>query len=199
MQNCLRNSRNQVAPITRGLISFLRLLHILNTTLQEAVRVLKPGGTLEIIEEDLIFPFRAPSDDGSHQSGRSTTASFSMNSDHESSGSSGEHSVRTFPAASSRRPLSVMVPRNLNPRTRSRSLGATTNSSNPTTTSYAKGAYNPPATYGFSTQPSEWIAMLPSLTAAEAANLGISLRDPRDHSILYHAWNGMLDQRFISK
>ena len=160
--------------------------------------MLKPGGSLEIIEEDLTFPFRAPSADSKHSSSRSTVASISMHSDHESSGSSGEHSIRTFPAASSRRPLSVVVPRNLNPRTRSRSLGASTNS-NPPNIPYVKTSYNHSSASGFPVQSSEWINLLPSLTAAEAASLGIPLRDPRDHTILHNAWNEMLDQRFISE
>lgn len=188
-------------PFNTGSFDFVRMCKIAlgipetkwHQLLEEAVRVLKPGGSLEIIEEDLIFPFRAPSNDGTQSSSRSTTTSFSINGDTESSGSSGDHSVKTHPP-SSRRPLSAVVPRNLNPRTRSRSLGASSNNTASSVT-YVKSAYGQSP---FPHQATEWMGMLPSLTASEAASLGVSLRDPRDHSILYQAWNRMLDQRFIT-
>jgi hypothetical protein len=157
---------------------------------------------LEIIEEDVIFPYRALPDDSSHNCDaitRSTATSVSIHGDHESSGSSGDHSIRTYPAASTRRPLSVVVPKTLNPRTRSRSLGASSNNV-PPNIPYVKSTYSQPsAASNFSAYSSEWINVLPTLTTSESEALGLSARDPRDHTILYHAWNAMLDQRFISK
>lgn len=192
-----------MASSTRGLNILTPSIGCLsNLFLQEAVRVLKPAGILEIIEEDVIFPYRVLPDESSRNfdmPSRSTAAPVSINGDHESSGSSGDHSIRTFPAASTRRPLSIMVPKTLNPRTRSRSLGASSNNV-PPNIPYVKSTYSRSSSAStFSAHSSEWVSILPTFTTSEAEALGISLRDPRDHSILYHAWNSMLDQRFISK
>lgn len=164
--------------------------------------MLKPGGILEIIEEDTVFPYRALPEDSSHNSdtmSRSTAASVSVHGDHDSSGSSGDHSIRTFPAASTRRPLSIVVPKTLNPRTRSRSLGASSNNVPQNIPSIKSTSSQLSASTSFSSHSSEWMSILPALTTSEAEALGIPVRDPRNHSVLYHAWNAMLDQRFIGK
>lgn len=202
--------------------------------------MLKPGGVLEILEEDIIFPFRAPEDkvipkeslDFNHD--RSAATSISIHGEKEGSGPSAPpstaghsttHSVQSHPthfysqsgsttSTSSRRPLSIVVPKTLNPRTRSRSLGSHNNSSTPNfTVTRPSATASVPSSYTSHTRTythanshthtsgSQFRTHKGPISGTafiEAEKTGKPLRDPRDHSILSQAWNSMLDDRFIS-
>jgi hypothetical protein len=158
-----------------------------------------PGGIVEIIEEDILFPF-APSQEYNYVADvncSSPSPSVSVHGDPESSGSSGiDHSITSVPLLSSRRPLSIIVTKSLNPRTRSRSLGAHNSQvAQAVVNATIKTAIPPVPAY----PPQYAPTTLPTSSLLEAERLGLPLRDPRDHSILFSAWHAMLDDRFISE
>jgi hypothetical protein len=116
-------------------------------------------------------------------------------------------------STSSRRPLSIVVPKTLNPRTRSRSLGSHHNNSTPNfsvtrPTATANATANGPSSYTTHTRTNTHTSgsqfqkppgPISGTTYIEAEKNGKPLRDPRDHTILSQAWNTMLDDRFISR
>ncbi|CCA70775.1 hypothetical protein PIIN_04710 [Serendipita indica DSM 11827] len=184
-------------PFETGSFDYVRICRLAmgipenkwSQVLEEVYRVLRPGGALEVVEEDIIFPFRpAP------ESMASTPPSVSAHGDLDnSSGSSAAgHSVRSAPhAASGRRPISIMVPKTLNPRMRSRSLGY----NNVQIPSVVQSVSTMPTSSGrVSLASQEEFQMI--ITNSDKMNT--TLRDPRDHTILHRAWEQMLDDRFIS-
>ncbi|KAG9053357.1 hypothetical protein FS842_008311 [Serendipita sp. 407] len=166
-----------------------------NQVIEDAVRVLRPGGVLEIIEEDSIFPFQPTPDQlNSMEKARdSAPPSSSSHADHDTSGSSvAGHSVRSVPQPPiSRRPISIMIPKTLNPRTRSRSLG----SQNSSTVVLPPSSKMPPQSGPPSSHHSTSSRDETPIPFVEKARP--STRDPRDHTILHQAWHNMLDDRFI--
>jgi hypothetical protein len=162
------------------------------------VRVLKPNGIFEIIEEDIIFPCRQSSEDyipPLDTNSRSTAASTSIHGDQDSSGSSAaDHSILPVSKPPSRRPISIMVPKTLSSRTRSRSLGSQSSNASANVAAIKSAIANAPV----SAMPHQF-NNLPALSPLESEKLGIPLRDPLDHSILNTAWYAMLDDKFISE